>query len=100
MNYDNQKLKKLLESLGFSGQMNEAMISFLISKGATSKQLNEMLYEWLGTQGYSGQYSERCKKWFEDGFPTGGGVIDTWILKTGVWDDTGKWNDTSNWKDA
>jgi hypothetical protein len=33
-------------------------------------------------------------------FTAGIGILLTWILTTGVWDDTGEWLDEASWNDG
>jgi len=47
-------------------QCNELVVEWLVGESVVRANLNDMLYAYLGSLGYSGTMNERLKKWSED----------------------------------
>lgn len=106
----NDRLSKSLKDLGYSGSLPDMLHSFyrsngfynewqwLESKVGARSAFNDLKYRYLKSLGYSGSLNDMFLKALIDGtyftVPVG-----TWILATGLWNDSGTWMDSSTWID-
>lgn len=83
-----QELMQVYKNAGLSGSFVDISKSLLKGKGFDT-QISNAFYQWLGSEGYTGQYSERWTQWWEAGFPYL--VLGTEVSGDPSFDNAGYW---------
>ena len=79
-------LQDLMTTLGYDAHLAEAIME-MMNNPAFPNQHNEVVYHYLGSVGYEGQYSDRWSAWARDGFPVTSPETGLTIEDVAVWYD-------------